>query len=1031
MEASLSAIWKSSSPSELLFSSSTVTSWNAATSSSWGDYKSNTSASVSSTLDSSPTEPTAIRRTDLSSRSDSESSDNALIAVGIRGLPSNFNDYGETSNPIPSSAVTTASSSPNPIDVSTSTFDPISITSSNSPLGSTISYTPWWSTTSSNLYESTGTEDSKPSSVYPTSSSSWLENTSNDPYASSTTSGTINNADRSSSIAWNENLDSATRISSTVTSGLSSVALPSSSRQTTLPTSDDFQGSPSSATLMPSTISTPSVAGISSNGESNSMEFSSSIPDGSLAWNPSSVESYSPSGYTSSALMSSIPSTSSPYLQSATSATPISSSYDWNLDLSTGITTTPSTSATSAWLSGWYSSWFLSSSPTMSPSISEAPTVWTTTTATSSSEQALSPYNTYPTWTPSSAISISQPLQSTITSAASSLASENPPSTSMVQTNTVSSPISTSAVSSLVNTVDTPLSPNTWGSSSSGTEFSTLPSDETGDLTFTYSTTPALSSNDISSEDSTSLAVTTPLSYVEPTASESYNSITSTMDNPSNTPPTTTEGSTIPNLSALSSYISTTSSILPTTSFIPTSSMAATSLSSNGIVTSDSMSAPVFGSSSVWHDVTPMASSSVSGTAFTSSNVFSNPSAIPSSISLNPSSVSSSSIVPLSLSSSSNPITSSKPSTGLSSSSETTFFSSSQDKSSTTPTENSLSSSHLASSSSPTFKSSSSESKSHPSSPVSSTSSVNTGYSVSYGTRTAYYVYTQTYVITASTTTFGTGFPSTVGRPRSASTSFSAPKTIVTQDMGFYNHWSDNVKSHQHPRKGGGNDTGAIVGGVVGGVCGIVGCCLATWIFLRRRRNQKRNTTAPQGFSEEIGNRVGNTSPPETPRAGWEEKPEEHTANNNYIGNSTNENQLFSIFRTKRIPQTQDEDAVQYPFCNQGTTPSRESNDSENPFQDEFNFRGRSQTEVYATPPPVPPPRKMHSNTKHPISSRNISSSRENHSSSASSLAVSSFVSSFQGDYSTFSSGPIRLEPGSYSNGVSEDPDGGFLREVI
>lgn len=133
---------------------------------------------------------------------------------------------------------------------------------------------------------------------------------------------------------------------------------------------------------------------------------------------------------------------------------------------------------------------------------------------------------------------------------------------------------------------------------------------------------------------------------------------------------------------------------------------------------------------------------------------------------------------------------------------------------------------------------------------------------------------------------------------------------------------------------------------------------------------------------------------------------------------------LFSIFRTQKIPETENGDANLDLFLNPNQ--QGENKGSENPFRDEFNFRRRP-----VIPPPVPPPRKMHSNTQYPATSRSSNTPRDNRSSYVSSLGDSSFVSSLQGDYSTLSSGPIRLDPGNYNAGNPEGPYGGFFREVV
>ncbi|GAV48103.1 hypothetical protein ZYGR_0I04000 [Zygosaccharomyces rouxii] len=1047
MEVSLNTAWQASFPSEQLSSASST----------WGD-----SSSTTSVLNNYP------KTSGLSSTTNSDYEQPYSYMSTTNLSPSGSIDASNPTSTISSSSVTssttlapwwsTVSSDPKPLKSTADTKSSYLSFSSSSP---------WWESTSNDIYASPTTSSSN-LNTQTSSNSIWSENSdsiwglnpilisgsSSGSITVDTSSNTFINSDTNSNFNWWLSTTSSSYefMSSTGSMWASTFSSPS-----TWTTSDDFQNSLSSTSLP---WSSSSLVTTSSDEILGNMEPITSLSDSYSWWNPSTTEFYSPSGYTTSKSASPTPSTSPVTSQmdtspvalpsqssynwgselsiaaiSSTITLPSQSSYNWNSELST--TSTTSTSPTFAWLSGWYSSWFLSSSPTMLPSASEAPAIMATMSASSNVLSSYIPqtstsYDPFTTATPTPTSSISQPLisSSTFSSRVFTILSSGSPSSSTIPTYLISS---ASSASSLINTIDPSSSTSDlWIYSSSEPQPITSSVPATEDLRSTDTAVPAGWSDTILSGSTPPSPITALWSYVGPsnsiipTTTSDFPSATSLATNDSSDIIPTSNDEPVSSADDLSNYLPTISGVEPTTSVISSPVAAPTSLSSDPVATIPTvLFSTTSSSSSDWYESTPMTSGIESSQVVAFSSVPSDSSAtssiwfeltpptssdssffVPSSSSLFPISMTYSWTSPVVESSSQSPISSSSSTT----SAEGNTFS---------KTSSGSSSNHSSKSgiSSPSYL--------HFSSQSNSTSSTNADYSVSYGTRSAYYIYTQTYVITASTTTFETGIPTTVGMPRSGSSTFSTPQPAVTQDIGFYNYHLN--KDNHHNSRRGGNDTGAIVGGVVGGVCGVVGCCLATWILLRRRRNHKRSAESPQGFSEEIGNRVENTSPSETPRTYFQEKPEEYIASN--TGN--NENQLFSIFRTKRISRTPGVDLARNQFFDPNFPCSSETKGIEDPFRDKYNSRGRSHGQVQVTPPRVPPPRKMHSNTQHPIPSKNINSSRDNRSSLVSSLNDSSFASSLQGDYSTLSSGPIRLDPSVNGSNIPENPEGGFFLEVI
>lgn len=283
-----------------------------------------------------------------------------------------------------------------------------------------------------------------------------------------------------------------------------------------------------------------------------------------------------------------------------------------------------------------------------------------------------------------------------------------------------------------------------------------------------------------------------------------------------------------------------------------------------------------------------------------------------------------------------------------------------------------------------------------------SASSADSGFSVSQDAQSVYYIYTQMYEITGSTTTFNTGILSTVELAKSASTSFSVPQSTSTKDIQFYQNWLDGSLGNSGAQSQNATKN-KIIGGVVGGVGGLIICSLVVWLmFSRRRKNKDKEVNT--SFSSEIGRRVGYPLPSPSLDAN-EEK---------IITPDNSTGAIFSRIKNK---------AKAFPQISRNVNDTGEDNNNDdNPFQNEFNFEAR------LPPPPVPPPRKT--TMQYPIPGGEATSQTDGRYSYVSSMSDSSFASS-AGDYSTMSSTSIRLDSEYNNNNNVPGSSQGFLREVI
>ncbi|QLL34920.1 hypothetical protein HG536_0H02950 [Torulaspora globosa] len=268
-------------------------------------------------------------------------------------------------------------------------------------------------------------------------------------------------------------------------------------------------------------------------------------------------------------------------------------------------------------------------------------------------------------------------------------------------------------------------------------------------------------------------------------------------------------------------------------------------------------------------------------------------------------------------------------------------------------------------------------------------------YTVSQDSRSIYYIYTQLYHITGSTTTFDTGLPTTTARAKTVTSSFSVPTSTQTRGIQFYENWLDGglgeASSPSSPTKN------KIIGGVVGGVAGALLCGIVLWLMFFRRR--KKTTKAPRGFTSKIGRRAGYPLPSQASDHDQEKVSPPATG--------SGQTALLSRIKSKAMAQIS---------RNKGETDPR--NDSGNPFQDEFNFQARR-------PPPIPPSR----NITGIYASADPEVPVDHRFSYVSSLTDSSYISSTQGNYSSMSSSSIRLAPDAERN--PSESARGFLREVI
>lgn len=274
-------------------------------------------------------------------------------------------------------------------------------------------------------------------------------------------------------------------------------------------------------------------------------------------------------------------------------------------------------------------------------------------------------------------------------------------------------------------------------------------------------------------------------------------------------------------------------------------------------------------------------------------------------------------------------------------------------------------------------------------SPTSSSQTYSIGVvSSSEDSQTIYYFYTQAYDITGSSTTFATGLPTTVALAKSAVSSFSVPSSTITADMSFYQHWLNGGLDDNQNQGTSKSNTGTIVGSIVGSIGGILVCAVIVWFLLFRKRKGKRELKENSSFCHEIGRRTGF---PTTAQA------------------------------RETSVHAQDSGAQQT---------NMDSNSTNNPFSNEFNFKARCATAV--------PPSRNGVTLDNPSQTiRNDSMNSNNRFSYVSSFTYSSLGSSTQGGFSALSSNSINLGPG-LNNNVSNDERAsardtsqGFLREII
>lgn len=270
-------------------------------------------------------------------------------------------------------------------------------------------------------------------------------------------------------------------------------------------------------------------------------------------------------------------------------------------------------------------------------------------------------------------------------------------------------------------------------------------------------------------------------------------------------------------------------------------------------------------------------------------------------------------------------------------------------------------------------------------------------YSVSENQVSIFYIYTQQYDFTDSTTSFTTGLPTTIAvawtNENEVTTTFSVPQSTITTNASVYAMWVSGelgTSSSTEDTSSSKSNVGIIVGSVVGSVGGILLCFLLFWfIIFRRRRNKSNQSDFDKGFVHDIHNSINYSSTRSESFKKEYISPKKNNKNN-INGNDS------------------------------GISPN-------NPFKNESEFDNRG-------PLPIPLPRKKYSNNLLP-NQRN--SSNDNRSSYTISTSDSSMDSSMIDDFSTFSSTSIRLDPRN-SSPFTNDNDNrhnshpqGFFREII
>lgn len=288
-------------------------------------------------------------------------------------------------------------------------------------------------------------------------------------------------------------------------------------------------------------------------------------------------------------------------------------------------------------------------------------------------------------------------------------------------------------------------------------------------------------------------------------------------------------------------------------------------------------------------------------------------------------------------------------------------------------------------------------------------------YSYTQGSNAIYYIYTQQYDVTDSTTSFTTGLPTTVVVSKQASqsqltTSFSIPHATITTNMSMFEKLLNGAidgsssSSDTESLPAHSNKIGAIVGSVVGSVGGVTIAILLLLWFIRRKKHtiSSNQHEYDKNFSHEIYNRQSYNS---TSRA---------TPSSLY----NNENEIKTAKHDPYDSTTQPKFSVT------------------NPFNNEFEMRRKRP----GPPPPIPQPRKNmnvinNMNTFYGPDRESWLANNNMTPSQASSSFMSSSDSSFADD-STISLSSIRL--GSrYDNPSNNDLHSknshpqGFFREII
>ncbi|CCD25651.1 Tda7p NDAI_0F03330 [Naumovozyma dairenensis CBS 421] len=263
-------------------------------------------------------------------------------------------------------------------------------------------------------------------------------------------------------------------------------------------------------------------------------------------------------------------------------------------------------------------------------------------------------------------------------------------------------------------------------------------------------------------------------------------------------------------------------------------------------------------------------------------------------------------------------------------------------------------------------------------------------YSVYPSSNIYFYVYTQMYDFTDSSTTFITGLPTTVSLQGSPTTLLTIPTSTITKGTAFYKEWlngnldSQQLTSNSHDQTRT-NKKGAIIGGVVSGICVASLCAAIIWVFIirvRRRRSRKNGVLFQQDQNRRYSNYCGNIVQVDT-------------------------NKKSRWLNSKKY-------------------------NNSNTWTDTGSVKVNSSKRVQ--PPPVPPPRKTTINRiPSTFTLANSLLPSDIRLSYTSSTTGSSIDLSQLGSYSSMSTTPIRVVPELHDNttGTHSSNKQGFLREII